>query len=112
MRIPEENPAIRAELMGELRLPSGRVYEVGLGSMLDDPPRKEGSSLPGGPWRIIHLRVKGKRAWLRGYSSAFLFVVGHSDRPEAGSDLFPVLTREHARRILEIVQMESGRVES
>lgn len=107
---PDENPAIVADLMGELQLPSGCLYEVGLGRQIQGA--EPGSSLPDGPWRIIHLRLKGKRVWLRGYSSGFLFAVGHSSRPEAGSDLFPVLTREHVRKILEIVGMENGKVES
>lgn len=116
--IPEENPAIEAELKGELKLPSGRFYsgrfyEVGLGSRVDPSDRApgEGSKLPAGPWRIIHLRLKGRDVWLRGHSSAFLFVVGTSDRPDAGADLFPALTAEHARRILEIAGMPTGRIE-
>lgn len=112
--IQEENPAIEAELMGELELPSGFTYEVGLGSLVNSDnrvPRKANSPLPEGPWRLVHLRAKGKGVWLRGYSSGFLFVVGHSERPDAGSDLFPVLTRAHVRKILEIAGVPTGRVE-
>lgn len=110
----EENPNIRAELVGELEFPSGQVYEIGVGGLLDPGSRTVGdmfSGLPKGPWRAIHFRLKGRSAWLRGYSSAFLFSVGRSGRRNAGADLFPSLSAEHARKILEIAGMPTGRLE-